>query len=380
MGTFPEIKRNFGFGCMRLPMQGEEIDLPAVCTMVDDFLAAGFNYFDTAHGYHGGKSETTLRECLCKRYPREAFLLTDKLTGTYFDREEDILPFFESQLQACGVEYFDFYLMHAQNKELFEKFKRCHAYEQALALKAEGRIRHFGISFHDTAEVLEEILTAYPQIEVVQIQLNYLDYEDPAVQARLCYEVCRRHGKPVIVMEPVKGGSLVNLPEKAAYILEELHGGSPASYAIRYAAGFEGVCMVLSGMSNRQQMQDNLSYMQDFQPHNEVERAAVERVCTVFRSQHLIACTACRYCTDGCPRHIAIPDVFSCLNAKQLHHDWNADFYYQKVYTKERSRASDCIGCGKCEKICPQHLPIRALLRDAAAEFDRPEVTQANYD
>lgn len=283
MNCFPEIKRNFGFGCMRLPMQGDEIDLPAVCTMVDDFLAAGFNYFDTAHGYHGGKSETTLRECLCKRYPREAFLLTDKLTGTYFEREEDIRPFFDSQLTACGVDYFDFYLMHAQNKELFEKFKRCHAYEQALALKEEGKIRHFGISFHDTAEVLEEILTAYPQIEVVQIQLNYLDYDDPVVQGRRCYEVCRRHGKPVIVMEPVRGGRLVNLPEQAAHILEELHGGSPASYAIRFAAGFEGILMVLSGMSTLEQVRDNVKTANAAEPLSSREANALWQAMRIYR-------------------------------------------------------------------------------------------------
>ena len=202
-------------------------------------------------------------------------MLTDKLTGPYFQCEADIRPFFETQLAACGVEYFDFYLMHAQSKSIFEKFKQCRAYETALELKKEGKIKHFGISFHDTAEVLDEILTTYPQVEVVQIQLNYVDFDDPAVQSEKCYQVCRKHGKPVIVMEPVKGGNLVNLPEKAKRILDDLHGGSPASYAIRYAAGFDGVRMVLSGMSNLAQMQDNLSYMKEFQPLSEVEQKAV---------------------------------------------------------------------------------------------------------
>ena len=209
------IGKNFGFGCMRLPMQGEEVDKEQFCRMIDLFLSEGFCYFDTAHGYLQGKSELAIRECLAARYPRERYILTDKLTAPYFKKKEDIRPFFESQLAACGVEYFDFYLMHAQSKDVFEHFKRCQAYEEALALKEEGKIKHFGISFHDKAEVLEQILKEYPQIEVVQIQFNYVDYEDPAVQSRRCYEVCRKYGKPVIVMEPVKGGNLVNLPEEA---------------------------------------------------------------------------------------------------------------------------------------------------------------------
>ena len=233
--------------------------------MVDTFLEQGFNYFDIAHGYLNGKSELALKECLTSRHKREEYILTDKLTMPYFNKKEDIRPFFESQLEACGVEYFDFYLMHAQSKDIFAHFKKCHAYETALELKEEGKIRHFGISFHDKAEVLEEILKEYPQIEVVQIQFNYVDYEDPAVESRKCYEVCRKYNKPAIIMEPVKGGNLVNLPEDARKILDDLHGGSTASYAVRFAASFEGVMMVLSGMSNLEQMKDNLSYMKEFE-------------------------------------------------------------------------------------------------------------------
>ena len=373
MEQMEKVKKNFGFGCMRLPMQGEEVDIAETTRMVDEFLAQGFNYFDTAHGYIGGKSELALKTCLTSRYPREAYSLTNKLTDSYFKTEADIRPFFESQLEACGVDYFDFYLMHAQNADNFKKFKACRAYETAFALKAEGRIRHVGLSFHDRAEVLDQILTEYPQVEVVQIQFNYLDYDDIAVQSRKCYEVCRKHGKPVLVMEPVKGGSLVNLPEEAKKVLDDLHGGSPASYAIRFAAGFPGMMMVLSGMSNMEQMKDNLSYMRDFKPLNETELAAVNKVQEIFHKMNMIPCTACRYCVEGCPKQISIPDLFAIMNIKQLHHDWNADYYYEEVHTAPGRRASDCLKCGKCEKICPQHLPIRKLLEEVAKEFDKPE-------
>ena len=365
------IKGILGFGGMRLPMKDGEVVIDEMNRMVDAFLEAGFNYFDTAHGYLQGQSELALRECLARRYPRDRFVLTDKLTDCFFKSQADIRPLFEAQLQACGVEYFDFYLMHAQGLTNYDHFKACRAYETAFALKAEGKIRHVGISFHDRAEVLEEILTTYPQIEVVQIQFNYVDYDDPAVQSRECYEVCRRHGKPVLVMEPVKGGNLVNLPEEARKVLDELHGGSPASYAIRFVAGFPGMMMVLSGMSSMEQMKDNLSYMKDFQPLNETELEAVKKVQSIFRGMNLIPCTACRYCTDGCPRQIAIPDLFAVMNTKQIYHDWNADFYYNNVYTGTGRRASDCIQCGRCEKACPQHLPIRRLLTEIAAEFEK---------
>lgn len=364
------IKKNFGFGCMRLPMKDGEVDIPETKRMVDTFLDAGFNYFDTARGYLQGRSETALKECLTSRYPRDRYILTDKLTANFFETEADIRPFFASQLASCGVDYFDFYLMHAQGAGNYPHFKACRAYETAFALKAEGKIRHVGISFHDRPAVLEQILTEYPEIEVVQIQFNYADYDDPAVQSRACYEVCRAFHKPVIVMEPVKGGNLVNLPEDARAVLDELHGGSPASYALRFAAGFPGIMMVLSGMSNLEQMQDNLSFMADFQPLNEAELAAIQRVQEICKRKHLIPCTSCRYCTDGCPKQISIPDLFAIMNTKQLYHDWNADYYYGVVHTAPGRKASDCLKCGKCEKVCPQHLPIRKLLDDIAKEFE----------
>ena len=373
MHPFPNIQKNFGFGCMRLPMKGEEVDLEETTKMVDTFIAAGFNYFDTATGYIGGKSELALRDCLTSRYPRDSYILTNKLSCNFFNKQEDIRPYFEKQLECCGVDYFDFYLMHAQDKTLFAKYKACRAYETAMEFLAEGRVKHLGLSFHDKAALLDEILTQYPQMEVVQIQLNYADFDDPAVESRKCLEVCRKHGKPAIVMEPVKGGSLVNLPQEAKDVFDRLGGGSYASYAIRFAAGQEGVMMVLSGMGNMEMMEDNISYMQDFQPLNETEQAAVDQVLTIFRNLGTIPCTACRYCVDGCPQGIAIPDLFACLNAKKLFQNWNTAYYYEDIITKDGTRAKDCVGCGACEAICPQHLPIREYMKLVSQEFDREE-------
>ena len=371
--TFEKIKKNFGFGMMRLPTDAAGvIDSEQVKQMVDLFIGSGFNYFDTAHGYHEGKSEEAVRECLAERYPREAFVLTDKLTAFMFDSEDDIYKVFEEQLKICGVDYFDFYLMHSQGKVNYDHFKRCNAYAAAQKLKAQGKIKHVGLSFHDSAEFLDTILTENPEVEAVQIQLNYVDFDDPGVQSRKCLEVCLKHGKPVIVMEPVKGGSLVRLPKEADDVLRALNGGGNAGYALRFAAGQEGVFMTLSGMSSLEQMRDNIGCMREFKPLNDAEKAAVSKVGEVFRSKHLIQCTGCRYCIDGCPKRILIADLFSDMNAKKQYGDWNSDFYYGEVHTGGgRGKASDCIKCGKCEKVCPQHLKIRDLLEEVAKTFER---------
>lgn len=371
MDIFEGVKTQFGFGCMRLPMIGSKVDIPQTKRMVDAFLDAGFNYFDTAHGYLSGQSEPALKECLTSRYPRDRFFLTDKLSGFFFKKEKDIRPLFKSQLAACGVDYFDFYLMHAQNEDNFAHFVACRAYETAFELKAEGKIRHVGLSFHDRAEVLDKILTAYPEIEVVQIQFNYLDYDDPAIQSKACYDVCVKHGKPIIVMEPVKGGSLIKLPDEAMAIIDGLH-LSPANLALRFAASFDEVRMVLSGMSDMVQMEENISFMSEraFRPLSDEEMTATKRIAKEIHQHDFIPCTACRYCVDGCPKHIAIPDLFACMNAKKQFRDWNADYYYS-IHTKNGGKASDCIACGHCEKECPQKLPIRALLKELAVTFDK---------
>ncbi len=369
--TFPEVKKMLGFGCMRLPMDGDKIDIEQFKKMVDVFMANGFNYFDTAHIYHDGESEKAIREAVSSRYPRESFILTDKLTTNCFTKQEDIRPLFKQQLKDSGVDYFDFYLMHSQDAAIYEKFRRCNAYETALEMQKEGKFRHFGISFHDKAEVLEQILKDYPQIEAVQIQFNYLDYGDPAVDSKRVYEVCEKYGKAVIVMEPVKGGNLVNLPEKAQGILDSLNSGmSNASYAIRFAASFPNMFMVLSGMSDLAQINDNMSYMKDFKPLDEKEMQAVNDVRKAFSEINLIPCTACHYCTSGCPMNISIPELFSCYNHKVNFHDWNQGYYYAQI-TRDGGKPSECIECGQCEGICPQHLEIIRLLKDVSGEFEK---------
>ncbi len=371
--SFDKIKKNFGFGVMRLPVVDGQLDVEKTCAMFDAFMDAGFNYFDTAHGYMGGKSEVALRQCLTSRYPRESYVLTNKLSTHHFTKNEEIRPLFQSQLEICGVDYFDFYLMHSQDRHIYAKFKECQAYETALEFLAEGRIRHLGISFHDNAQLLEEILTTYPQIEVVQLQFNYIDFEDPAVQSRKCYEVCRKFGKPVIVMEPVKGGNLAKLPEKAQQVFDALNGGSNASYAIRFAASFDGIMMVLSGMGELDMVKENCGFMAEFKPLTETERRAVDQVCAIFRAQNLIPCTACRYCTEVCPQGIPIPDLFACMNAKKAFNDWNSEYYYNDVHTVNGGKASQCVKCGLCEELCPQHLHIRELLEDVAEVFEKKQ-------
>lgn len=361
--------KKLGFGVMRLPMIGDTVDIEQFTKMVDLFMARGFNYFDTARVYLGGQSETSLRTALTSRYPRDSFYLTDKLSPSCFEKEEDIIPLFESQLDSCGVDYFDYYLMHSQHKGNYDKFKSCRAYEIAAELKAAGKIKHVGISFHDTAEFLDKILTEQPLIEAVQLQFNYMDLESPSVQSLACYNVARAHGKDILIMEPVKGGSLANIPEEAMEVFAEIGGASPASYAIRFAAGFDGVITVLSGMSTVEQVDDNTGYMQNFTPLTDRELTAVNKVRDIINSKYLIPCTACNYCVDGCPMNIKIPRLFSCMNALTAYSDDGAKGRYAHI-TEKSGKASDCIGCGACEESCPQKLEIRELLESVARKFE----------
>ncbi|MBQ3556259.1 MAG: aldo/keto reductase [Oscillospiraceae bacterium] len=359
--AFDKVKNRLGFGCMRLKMTDDnKVDYEEFSRMIDAFIAAGFNYFDTAHGYIDGQSETAIRDCLVARYDREDYVLADKLSCWYFEKEDDILPLFEKQLAQCGVEYFDFYLFHSVTRNYYEKFKSCNAFEIIKKQKEQGRIRHIAMSFHDTAEVLDRILTEQPFIEVVQLQLNYLDYDDPGVQSKACYDVAVRHGKKVIVMEPVRGGYLANLPAQAAEVFDRLKGGSYASYALRYAASFPEVFMVLSGMGSMEMMQDNINTFSNFVPLSPEETAATDRAREIIRQVRQIPCTKCRYCTEVCPKNIPVPELFSVYNQVLSAKITRGEA--KTLLPQDGGLAADCVKCGKCENVCPQNIEIRKHL------------------
>lgn len=356
--------KQLGFGCMRMKMADDQVDYDEFSKMIDAFMAAGFRYFDTAHGYIGGKSETALRDCLVARYPRDSYILADKLSEWFFEKEEDVEAVFNKQLEQCGVEYFDFYLFHCLMRTSYQKHKQCKTFETVQRLKAEGKIKHIGMSFHDTADILDMILTEQPYIEVVQLQINYLDEDDPAVQSQACYDVAVKHGKKVIVMEPVKGGTLVNLPDKAAALFDNLNGGSYASYALRYAASYPEVFMVLSGMGTVAMMEDNINTFINFAPLNEEERKATALAREYIREARQIPCTACNYCADVCPKQIPISELFATYN--QFTNAKITAAEAKEQFPKDKATAADCIACGKCEGVCPQSISIRENLEKIA--------------
>lgn len=366
-----------GFGFMRLPMTDPSnavVDIELLRQMVDLYMARGNNYFDTAFRYCDFASEPALKETLANRYPRDSYELTDKITLSFVQSEEEQVPYFRNQLERCGVEYFDNYLIHNINADSYAKAKRLHTFRFIQRMKEEGLCRKTGVSFHGTPDLLEELLQHHSEIDWVQLQLNYADWGDAGIQSRRCYEICMRHGKTVLVMEPVKGGNLANLPEEAAALLKAAHPDwSQASWAIRFAASLPGVYRVLSGMSALEHVNDNTGFMQDFVPLTEEENALCAKAAAIIKSNTAIPCTGCGYCEGDCPKRIAIPHYFALYNEEKratVNYVHASGFYY-KAMTQTRGKASECIECGLCEQNCPQHLPIRAHLKRVAEVFEK---------
>ncbi|MBQ2511854.1 MAG: aldo/keto reductase [Clostridia bacterium] len=367
-----------GFGLMRLPVidgNRENIDYSRFRVMADRFIAAGGTYFDTAYPYHGGFSEVALRENVVKRYPRDSFTVTDKLPLWLLDGPEAPERIFELQLERCGVDHFDYYWLHAVGDDNYAKIVDSDAYSFIRRMRDAGKIRHIGFSFHGSMPLLEKMFSTYREMEYVQLQINYMDMEDPSVRGRESLELAKSYGLPVIVMEPVKGGSLAKLPPAAEKLFRDRDPSmSPASWAVRYAASFENVYMVLSGMSTPEQVEDNVSYMQDFKPLDASEYELIDRVIESIKTTDAIPCTGCSYCVteQECPAGIKIPELFGVYNrlGRYLIGRREAKEQYSGI-TSEGGRAADCIACGGCEDHCPQHLEIRELLRTVSAKFDR---------
>ena len=361
--TIPKL----GFGLMRLPQKDGIIDVEQVKKMADHFMAKGFTYFDTAYVYGGGASELAAKEAIVSRFPRESFQLADKLPVIDIKKEEDMEAFVQTSLERTGAGYFDFYLLHALNASKVEICDKFNAWDYMLKLKERGIAKHVGFSFHDKAEVLDKILTDHPEMEFVQLQINYADWDSANVQSRACYEVARKHNKPVLIMEPVKGGSLATMTHD---IQAKLKAANPdvsvASWAVRFAASLDGIITVLSGMSDLQQMEDNTSYMEHFQPLNDSERAVIDEVVKILNSIPTIPCTACRYCVDGCPMQIDIPAIFSAYNTYLVYGNLQGAKNSYKNAIKDHGMASSCVHCLQCEAQCPQKINITERLKEIA--------------
>lgn len=361
--TIPKL----GFGLMRLPQKDGIIDVEQVKKMADHFMAKGFTYFDTAYVYGGGASELAAKEAIVSRFPRESFQLADKLPVIDIKKEEDMEAFVQTSLERTGAGYFDFYLLHALNASKVEICDKFNAWDYMLKLKERGIAKHVGFSFHDSAEVLDRILTDHPEMEFVQLQINYADWDSANVQSRACYEVARKHNKPVLIMEPVKGGSLATMtPDIQAKFKAANPDVSVSSWAVRFAASLDGIITVLSGMSDLQQMEDNTSYMEHFRPLNDSERAVIDEVVKILNSIPTIPCTACRYCVDGCPMQINIPAIFSAYNTYLVYGNLQGAKNSYKNAIKDHGMASSCVHCLQCEAQCPQKINITERLKEIA--------------
>ena len=368
IGEMPKI----GFGLMRLPEKDGAIDIEQVSQMADAYMASGFNYFDTAYVYHGGNSEKVVKEAIVKRFPRKSFTIATKLPAWFLHSFEDRDKVFEEQLDRCGVDYFDYYLLHSlEDGNNYDTYEKYDCFDWGIKKRDEGKIRHFGFSFHGTPELLVQVLDKHPEIEFVQIQLNYADWDNKIVHSGELYEILRDRNIPMIIMEPAKGGKLANLDDECAEILKAIRPDkSIASWAFRYVGSLPGIATILSGMSTPEQMEDNINTFKDFEPLSEEELAAIDKVKEIMNRVELAGCTSCKYCVEGCPMGISIPDVISAVNTRRkFPGDMRPQFFYNGLVDRY-SHASDCIACGQCEGVCPQHLPIISLMQEAVEKFE----------